>query len=549
MSRGLLARRIAVYAPILIFLCGSASAEDADQSKLVWDLMRHETSLTSIYRYQADGNTFFGQRPQGDQNLSRSPIGEAFAVISEPVAGALPLYRFTIDKRLSYVASWLQPPTGSKLLGFIFARPSPGLLPLKLVCSTQATNCTLATGSPDSAAGDAIGYVFPRARPFRIGAYYFGMFSPEAWGRGKGRIAERIAKFYGKGGDDPYWWAGVRDFYEGRLPEALESEYPAAADFFHKDWSRLKPEIGWYNQRDPRTLERHIEQATSNGVSFFNFYWYWDADLGDEALNDGLNSFLEARNGSDMDFMLSICEHGWRLSIPAEQYDRVAGLLVRKYLSKPNYLHDGVGRPILQLCDANGIRSGDSDHGSKIDIAAAEKFVASIRSEAKTALDEEVDILVRMDSKDAGELRKSAIFDGGSCVAPVLDRRDLAANYAMHPGWFAKVAQGWPFMPCFNERMDERPRVGIMKPPEEIFFFEQAADPGTFAVGLRAVKTWMDQRKSEDLSRFLAIYAWNEWHEGGVLEPTKKDGAALIREIPQVFQTPTLSPRRESDGK
>lgn len=550
MSRALPPGRTWFLLPIVIFLCGLDSSKHDDQPKLVWDLMRHEGGLTSVHRYLVEEKTFFGPERQGDKRSldAEKDEGEAFATVSAYVPGALPLYRSNSDQRISYVASWVRPSDGEPM-GFVFARPSAGLSPLRAICSGEASDCTLELGSVDRPSDDVIGYVFASARPARIGAYYFGMFSPQAWQRGTGRVAQGIMKFYGKNPDDQYWWVGVRDLYEGRLPDALKAEFPIAATFFQRDWSHLKPQIGWYDQSDPRTLERHIAQATSNGVSFFNFYWYWNAELDEEGLSDGLTSFLNARNGSEMDFMLSVCQHGWHLSIPAERYEQIAALLVRKYISKANYLRDGAGRRILQLCDANGIRSDGASHGSEIDLAGVERFVSSVRAEAKKTLGEQMNILVRMDAKYAKDLRRSGIFDGGTCIAPVLDRRDLSRNYALQPEWFTSVAQGWSFMPCFNERMDERPRLGIMKRPSEIFYFDQAADPKSFAAGLQALKSWMDRRRSDDMSRFLTIYAWNEWHEGGAIEPSERDGTALVREISRIFNTPTLSAAQQAGAK
>ncbi|MFD0480625.1 hypothetical protein ACFQ0B_80255 [Nonomuraea thailandensis] len=42
------------------------------------------------------------------------------------------------------------------------------------------------------------------------------------------------------------------------------------------DFSHLRPEIGFYDDYRPETVEKHIEQATGAGLDFFQFYWYWD---------------------------------------------------------------------------------------------------------------------------------------------------------------------------------------------------------------------------------------------------------------------------------
>ena len=110
----------------------------------------------------------------------------------------------------------------------------------------------------------------------RIGVYYFGMFSPRAFESGQSEARAKIARLYGAADKERFWWAGVRDLEQGNAAPELLKEFPAAAAYFKDNWTGFEPVIGWYDQSDPRTLERHINQATSNGISYFNFYWYWD---------------------------------------------------------------------------------------------------------------------------------------------------------------------------------------------------------------------------------------------------------------------------------
>ena len=35
--------------------------------------------------------------------------------------------------------------------------------------------------------------------------------------------------------------------------------------------------------------------------------------------------------------------------------------------------------------------------------------------------------------------------------------------------------------------------------------------------------------------RYLTIYAWNEWNEGGIIEPNVSDGSAYLAAVAEVF--------------
>ena len=52
-------------------------------------------------------------------------------------------------------------------------------------------------------------------------------------------------------------------------------------EFWQADWSHLEPAIGYYDKSQVSTVERHIQQARENGLSYFSFYWPRLASLDD----------------------------------------------------------------------------------------------------------------------------------------------------------------------------------------------------------------------------------------------------------------------------
>lgn len=351
----------------------------------------------------------------------------------------------------------------------------------------------------------------------KLGAYYFGMWSSSDAALGYLDSAERL---YGRRDV----WAGVKDFY-GREPGVKKDTRGWKGDF-----SRLKPAIGYYDYAvdGPAVLAEHIRQATRAGLSYFSFYWYWDAPTKGEAHAAGLRSFLAAPNRERMEFMLSVCAHPWdpRLRISAADGPPAAARLV-SYFSQPNYLKTDGGRPILFILDGRGIKDGKPQ-----DIA---DFIALVKKTSREKLGVDPFVLTNLE----GPMRQASNADGYSCLAVGVGAG--AGPGAQSYAQYAKAAIGAmdsardkPLLPCFAANFDERPRQDLMiRDRAAVRYFKDYSDAGLRA-GLVEVRALMDRQRT-DVGRMLTLYAWNEWHEGGILEPNARDGDARLKVVSQVF--------------
>jgi hypothetical protein len=335
---------------------------------------------------------------------------------------------------------------------------------------------------------------------------------------------------------------GVRDLYQANLPSALAEQYPITKTWWAEDWSHMRPVIGYYDQADPATLVKHIRQAKSNGLAFFNFYWYWGGQTESELLGDGLDSFLQATQTEPFDFMLGICAHGWHLTIPRDQIGQLVSLLVRKYLARDNYLRTSDGRPIVQLIDGRGIWNWKSGQATKPpdepDSASIRAFIDALRRECRQVLGKQIVLTLRMDNGSYRTLVRQLgdTIDAGSCLVPVIgETHGVIADGIT--AWIDGQSAGKPVMPCMPHDFDSRPRVGIMRSPDQVSYLK-TFDISSFRRGLRNIKSWMDQHRDSELSQFLTVYAWNEWHEGGVIEPNARDQALYLNALSDTFQLP-----------
>jgi hypothetical protein len=53
-------------------------------------------------------------------------------------------------------------------------------------------------------------------------------------------------------------------------------------------------------------------------------------------------------------------------------------------------------------------------------------------------------------------------------------------------------------------------------------------------LSLKEAKRWVDDQ-SDELSRIISIYAWNEFHEGGIIEPSEAEGDSRLAAVQSVF--------------
>jgi hypothetical protein len=48
----------------------------------------------------------------------------------------------------------------------------------------------------------------------------------------------------------------------------------------------------------------------------------------------------------------------------------------------------------------------------------------------------------------------------------------------------------------------------------------------------------MKNQPASQIDNYMTMYAWNEWHEGGIIEPNVRDGDYYLRTLQSTFGLP-----------
>ena len=178
----------------------------------------------------------------------------------------------------------------------------------------------------------------PSTDHYHIGTWYFTAWSSA----NRGSLEQETARLYGR--DDT--WGGVRDYAEGhgRFP-VFPSKNGAPVDY-----SDRVPLLGYYDEMDQSIIDRHIEQAASEGIDFFAFYWYLDMNTGEERSPAmPISKFFLSRFRDQIKLLIAPIAHGGQttrkgMSIATWQHVVVPNII--SYMSSPSYFRLR-GRPVL----------------------------------------------------------------------------------------------------------------------------------------------------------------------------------------------------------
>jgi hypothetical protein len=327
--------------------------------------------------------------------------------------------------------------------------------------------------------------------------------------------------------------------------------FPVMLDWEHYGWGvrrvdYLHPLLGYYDEALPEVADWHIKWAVEHGVRFFAYDWYFND--GSKFIQDALEKgFLKARYRSLMKFCVNWCNEGqcaWDrpVSFSTEALRKFIVYLCDHYLGRPEYLRVD-GRPVVMIIRPDPIieAHGGPDGSRK----ALQMMRAVARRYGHKGL-----YLVCIGAGNGAAYYKRAGYDAITEYAPGwgdapryanrdCEYEDLAPEHDKHwsSGLRDATAGGLPYIPVAWTGWDDTARA-----------HEHAAHTRHITAACFRTMLQIADLSSRPMKmppapgsrptaapRMLLIEAWNEWGEGGHLEPGRETGFAMLDAVRDTF--------------
>ncbi len=331
-------------------------------------------------------------------------------------------------------------------------------------------------------------------------------------------------------------------------PEPMRKSYQTGCWYFPSmiDWStrteafqgmrsceNTKPLLGYYNEALPEVADWHVQWAARHGIDFFIFDWYYNQ--GYEYLNDALDEgFLKSRFREQMKFAIHWCiqqgtvEEFKPYDFSEQSLSELAELLCSRYFSQSNYLCID-GKPAFFIYQPWRLVNGLGN------ASAARKALDAMRGVAQAHGYAGI-YFIAVHNNPWMPSYASAGFDcvtaysfmSGDLLQDAQHNVDYAALLPEYARWFAAAreraqAQGLPYIPTAWAGWDDTPRN-----PKSAW-----RTTGNDAAAFHAMLSMLPDYIDPNLKIGL-VESWNEWGEGGAIEPGAPYGfgkAAAIRNV------------------
>ena len=338
--------------------------------------------------------------------------------------------------------------------------------------------------------------------------------------------------------------------------------YEAKPKFEGHDQPKV-PLWGYEDESDPIVIARRIDAALAAGINVFMYDWYWyqNRPFLENALNNG---FLKAPNNERMKFFLMWANHNvdylWNnkkavkkadpalfdARVSMDEYKEVLVPRFISYFKKPNY-YKIEGKPVMSLFVLRLFVKGVGG------LKEAREAVEYLDSETKKAgfpgvhfmmvgslpkeISKDIKVLPNGEPTSREALAKYLHIDSDTCYnwCQYFNAKDQ--DYGE---WCNENIANWskvadeikiPYFPNVTTGWDNNPRY-----PEGTYTkIVKGSNPKDYERALRAAKKWIDANVQKGMPKMIFINSWNEWTEGGYLEPDQTFGYGFLNATARVF--------------
>ncbi len=296
-----------------------------------------------------------------------------------------------------------------------------------------------------------------------------------------------------------------------------------------KPWRERFPLLGFYPEEEGWVAEKHIEWASSYGIDFLAYDWYWDGKI---PLRDhAINAYLRAKNREKLKFCIMWANH---TEVPRtlEEFTRLIDFWIDNYFKTPGY-YSFEGKPLVfifswGLLHTNARRFGES--GAKL-IARANQIAKGkgLKGLYFIAMSNE-----RPDLMWAREFAHQG-FSAYTGWNYVVGNSELRLDYEVMVDTYlefyevAKKANGiLPYIIPTSPGWDSRPWHG------DKAYVRENPSPQKFERMLQGAKNLALQPGHGP--KVIMIESWNEFSEGSYIEPTQHWGFKYLESIKRILK-------------
>ena len=324
-------------------------------------------------------------------------------------------------------------------------------------------------------------------------------------------------------------WAGKSSMDDGRPENAWAKGMPThVSKRLLTEFPDRAPVWGWRDDA-PGVMERQIDLAADNGVTYFAFDWYWKDSKGPinlEAINRdpkhlAMQQFMRAKNNNRMEFCLLVANHSGSEIIGEDAWRQAADYWITLFKT-PRYMRLD-GKPLIII------------------FSPKEGNVAGLAYLQEAA-------------KKAGFPGVAVTCCGNGKPE---DGYNVKTHYGIHGGYgkpseqhdFQEIVDDclktWkgspeqPYIPLLTTGWDRRPWEapdGLGKGGVLVSWYFTGRTPEKLGDFIEKLVQWMDGHPEQITKERLAILcAWNEMGEGSWVVPCVEDpDGAYLKAIRQV---------------
>ena len=362
--------------------------------------------------------------------------------------------------------------------------------------------------------------------PYDIGAFYFSNWNPEL----SPHMVVNTKNTYGRDND---WFGGIKD----TLLKPGPWGYGPIAD--------REPMLGWYDDRQQSVLDNQILQASSRGISHFAFYYYWKEDGTKPRPGQNVELWKTSPNKDLMDYYLYFVADGaynstdWRAKIVPKLIEFMKEPQYKRSKSTDPSMND---RPIIGFFGDMLTRLGGTDASLKVelDYLRAESVKAGVGDPIllcngyralSNFMVQGYDGFQPLNLAGLGMDENIGVPEDYASSFPAAWKDFVTKDYT-GDGTGYENYENYMFIPGGLNAFDARPWKGVASDNAGNYYYADPS-PNKFKVQLNNVKDYLDTHPNS--MNMATFYAWNEWGEGGSIEPNTLFGYGYVDAMQEVF--------------